>query len=392
LREKDICKIKIDSVAFGGAGIGRVNNIVVFVPFSAPGDELEVEILHLKKKFARGKISRIIRQSPVRVKPPCDYYEKCGGCCYQHLDYDCQLKLKKKQVEDAFWKIGKIEDAHVLDTIASPEIYHYRGKAQFHAGALGDGWEIGFQDVSGGQLVDIDTCRIMHESINKKMSALRDHDRSKWTKRAKRTLNIWSDHDSGQIGDQESIVRTVKGKDFLVPRDGFFQANLFLTGRLVDEVNRLVASEKVNTLIDAYCGSGLFSVFMSPYVKQITGIEINEKSVKYARMNAEKAGIKNAVFLNGDVDKILQERFVMSGEKADMVVLDPPRAGCAKPVLDSIVNIQPRSIIYISCNPATQARDVQYLKNFGYNLKSLLPVDMFPQTEHIEVVGHLEWK
>ncbi|MGD0278372.1 MAG: class I SAM-dependent RNA methyltransferase [Smithella sp.] len=387
---KDRVIIKIESVAFGGEGVGRIDNFVVFVPFSAPGDELEIEIIQKKKKFVRGRILKIIQQSPLRIKPLCRYYEKCGGCCYQHLDYEYQLTIKKKQTEEAFWKIGKIANPPVLETIASPKVYNYRGKAQYHAEIISDRWEIGFLDISGGKIVDIENCDIMEQTINEKLRVLREKRNLRHYKDAQ--LIIWSDCLADQSSKKESINRIVKEKNFLVPRDGFFQANLYLTDKLVDEVCRLVADYKINTLIDAYCGSGLFSVFLSSYAHNVTGIEISEKAVKHAQINAGNLGVKNANFIHGDIEKVLQERFLQQEDKIDLMVLDPPRAGCEKAVLKAIEDLKPNKIIYISCNPATQARDVKYLNECGYDLKSLQPVDMFPQTGHVEVIGFMALK
>ena len=385
---RDRVNLKIESIAFGGDGVGRIDNFVAFVPFAAPGDELEIEIIQMKKKFVRGKILKIIKSSPARVNPLCRYYENCGGCCYQHLKYEHQLEIKKKQVEEAFWKIGKMVSPPVLEPIAAPKIYHYRGKAQYHAESGSRGWEIGFLDTSGGELVDIERCEIMEETINEKMRLLRENNLLKSSKDEQ--LTIWSDFFVDQASTKESIIRVVKGEIFLVSRDGFFQANLYLTDQLVDEVCRLAAADGISTLVDAYCGSGLFSIFLSSCAKNVIGIEINERSVKYARINAENAGVKNAKFIHGDIEKVLQERFLPQGEKIDLIVLDPPRIGCEKTMLKAMADLQPRKIIYISCNPATQARDVKYLNECGYYLQSLLPVDMFPQTEHIEVIGFME--
>jgi tRNA/tmRNA/rRNA uracil-C5-methylase (TrmA/RlmC/RlmD family) len=387
LKIKDRVIIKIESIAFGGEGVGRVDNLVVFVPFSAPGDEFEIEITGQKKKFSRGKILNIIKPSPMRVMPLCRYYETCGGCCYQHLDYEHQLTIKKIQVEEAFWKIGKIASPPVLEPIAAPKIYHYRGKAQYHAEFVSNEWKIGFLDVSGGKLVNIERCEIMEETINEKMSLLRKN--KQLQSNTDPQLTIWSDFFVDEPGKKESIVRIVKEKKFLVPRDGFFQANLYLTDQLVDQVCRLAATNEIDTLVDAYCGSGLFSILLAPYAKNVIGIEISEKSVEYAQINADNAGVKNVKFVQGDIENVLQEEFLPPGNKIDLVVLDPPRIGCEKTVLKAMVAWQPKAIIYISCNPATQARDVKYLNECGYDLQSLLPVDMFPQTEHIEVIGFM---
>ncbi|MGB5218747.1 MAG: class I SAM-dependent RNA methyltransferase [Smithella sp.] len=384
MQAKDRAIIKIESVAFGGAGVGRVDHVVVFVPFSAQDDELEIEITQVKKKFARGRILKIIKPSPARVKPLCRYYEKCGGCCYQHINYPYQLSIKKNQVEEAFWKIGKMTNPPVGDVIASPRIYQYRGKAQLHAETV-PGGKIGFLDVNGGTLVHIDRCEIMEETINEKLRLLQA-DKQRINHQTE--LNIWSG-DSSADADGKSIVRVVKGEKILVPYDGFFQANLYLTDRLVDEVCRLVSADKVNTLIDAYCGSGLFSIFLANFAEKVIGIEINEKSIRHARINAANAGVVNVSFIHGDMEKVFRQKF-MSGNQADLIVLDPPRTGCLQTVLKALVDLQPHKIIYISCNPATQARDVQYLNGCGYHLKSLLPLDMFPQTSHIEIIGLIE--
>ena len=388
---KDRVIIKIESIAFGGEGVGRIDNFVVFVPFAAPDDELEIEITQQKKKFVRGKILKIIKPSSMRVKPLCRYYKNCGGCCYQHLDYEHQLEIKKKQVQEAFGKIGKIEYPPVLEAVAAPKVYHYRGKAQYHAEAESRGWKIGFLDVSGGELVDITRCEIMEETINEKMRVLRENKQLRHNTEAQ--LTIWSDSFVDQASKKDSIVKVVKGKNFLVPRDGFFQANLYLTDQLVDEVCRLAATNEITTLVDAYCGSGLFSIFLAPYAKNVIGIEINEKSVKHAQINAENAGVKNVKFIHGDIENVLRRKFLPPGDKIDLIILDPPRSGCEKAVLKAIVDLlRAQKIIYVSCNPATQARDVKYLNECGYDLRSLLPVDMFPQTEHIEVVGFLALK
>ncbi len=385
MRIKDRVVIKIESVAFGGEGVGRVDNFVVFVPFAAPGDELEVEIVQLKKKFARGKILQIVKPSPLRVSPLCRYYENCGGCCYQHVNYEYQPEIKKKQVEEIFRKIGKIATPPVTVIKAASKVYHYRGKAEFHSLRTSNGFKIGFLDVSGREIVDIERCEIMEETINEKLRARRENIQTQHNNDDR--LTIWSD----PLADQkDAVMRTVKGKKFLVPRRGFFQANLYLTNQLVDEVCRLAMSNEINTLIDAYCGSGLFSIFLAPYSQRVVGIEISEKSVKYAQVNAANANVKNVRFIRGKVENILSGEFLSSRNENDLIVLDPPRSGCSESVLKAIADLKPQKVIYVSCNPATQARDVKYLNEHGYALLSLLPVDMFPQTEHVEVIGLLE--
>jgi len=387
LQIKERAIITIDTVAYGGEGVGRLDRFVVFVPFSAPGDELEIEITQIKKNYIRGRILRVIRASLQRVKPPCRYYEKCGGCCYQHLNYDDQLTMKKKQVEDAFQRIGKITAPPVSSPVGSPMRYHYRGKAQYHIEIISEKMKIGFLDISGGKLVDIENCLIMEETINEELRILRNNEKT-----CHHELTIWSRFSGTGLDMKESVERTVKGKKFLIPRDGFFQANLFLTDRLVDEVCRLAAVDRNKNIVDAYCGSGLFSIFLAQIATKVTGVEINESAVEHARINARNLGPENIEFICADFEDALRKKLLPPGNETDLVVLDPPRTGCEMTTLKAIADWTPKKIIYISCNPATQARDVKFLHKCGYRVRSLLPLDMFPQTEHIEVIGLLEQK
>lgn len=382
---RDRATIKIDSVAFGGEGVGRMDKLVVFIPFSAPGDELEIEITRVKKTFLRGRILSIIRQSPQRAKPLCRYYEQCGGCCYQHIRYEHQLKIKQRQVEEAFRKIGKFPDPPVLHPIASPKSYHYRGKAQYHMQTVSGRRQTGFLDVSGSRLVDIERCEIMDETINEQLCVLRKN-----KKLHEKDLTIWSDGGAGKFGQQTLIKRFVQGEEFLVPREDFFQANLYLTDRLVEEVCRFVSADKTEHVVDAYCGSGLFAIFLSRLAAKVTGVEISERAVECARINARHLGAKNAEFICSDFEEALRKALLPAGNETGLMVLDPPRVGCKSTALKAIADWGPQKMIYISCNPATQARDIRFFCDRGYHLSNLLPLDMFPQTEHIEVIGLLE--
>ena len=377
--KKECISLKIESVAFGGDGVGRRDGLVIFVPFTAPGDVAEVEITHRKKNFARGRLLKIITPSPLRTDPLCRYYGSCGGCTYQHIRYDHQLEIKRKQVEDAFLKIGGIRTPNVNAVIASPRFYAYRGKATLHAQKTRAGLKLGFMDISGGALADIAQCEIMHETINDQIRQIRSEG---IIRSGKEDITLWS---GGQNRSDETVIRTVCGREFLVPYDGFFQANLYLTDCMVAEVLRLVDSEKRGTVVDACCGCGLFSLFLAPHASKIIGVEINEKSVHFAKLNVERQGVNNAEFICGDVSEVLH-RLAQTQEKVDMMVLDPPRTGLESETVDAILEIQPSDIVYISCNPATQARDVRRFREAGFDLYQIQPLDMFAQTEHIETI------
>ena len=382
---KESCRLNITSVAFGGAGVGRADGLVIFVPFTAAGDVADVEIVERRKKFARGRLLGILEPSPQRTEPLCRYFGRCGGCSYQHIAYRHQLNIKQAQVKEAFLKIGKVPEPPVEKVIASPCAYAYRGKAELHTAKTRKGFHLGFMDTSGGRLVDIERCEIMEESINQQISEARSQERFE---QSGSDLTFWS-NPQGRAGD--AVVRTVKSREFLVPRSGFFQANLYLTDAMVDEVCRLAVLKKRASILDACCGSGLFSIFLAQSAERLTGVEIHEKSVQYARENAERNGIQNAKFICADIGDVLSG-MAERQDAVDLILLDPPRAGLDPKTLTAICKVKCPDLIYVSCNPATQARDVKYLNECGYVLASLQPLDMFSQTEHIETVGWLRRK
>ena len=379
------CRLNIQSVAFGGSGVGRAGGLVIFVPFTAAGDIADIEIVERRKNFARGRLLGIVAPSPQRAEPLCRCFGRCGGCSYQHIAYHHQLNIKQAQVREAFVKIGKLPDPPVKKVIASPRAYAYRGKAELHAAKSREGFRLGFMDITGGKLVDIERCEIMHESINRQIIEARSRGRFESDGG---DLIFWA-NPSSRAGD--AIVRTVKDREFLIPLSGFFQTNLYLTDAMVDEVRRLAGLEKRASILDACCGSGLFSIFLAQSAERLTGVEIHEKSVQCARENAERNGIRNAEFICADIGEHLN-RMAERLDAVDLIVLDPPRAGLDSKALNAICGIKCRDIIYVSCNPATQARDVKYLTANGYVLQSLQPLDMFSQTEHVETVGLLRRK
>ncbi len=382
VRAKDIITITIDTVAFGGEGIGRVENLVVFVPFTAPGDVAEVEIREAKKRYLRGRVKKLVTPSPDRVEPSCPYFQRCGGCHYQHIEYAKQVEMKSRQVVEAFERIGKFTAPPVEPGCPSPVAYGYRGKGEFHVERQRDAaYRIGFMDVGGSRLVDIERCAIMEESINEQLTFLRRPMHAPL--RVDRYV-IWSL--TGK-SEEQHVVRIVKGRELLVPFEGFFQASTALTDGLVDIVMEFAGAGPGETVLDLYCGSGLFSLFLAPACRSLVGIEIDGEAVECARLNMERHGIRNAVFHEGDVRDVLEREFGGGKAAIDAVVLDPPRTGCEREVLDLVIGLRPLRIVYVSCDPATLARDARQLVDSGYSLTTVRPVDMFPQTKHIEAVA-----
>jgi len=468
LTEGMIIPLVIENIAFGGEGVGRYQNQAIFVPHTAPDDELAVKITEVRKRHARGIIHEIIRPSPLRIAPRCSYFTRCGGCDYQHLSYPDQLAIKKGQVLEAYRRIGTFPDPPVADVIPSPRPFNYRGKADFWVRRR-DGHDgvAGFLRSKSRDVVDVKRCEIIAESLNQALKGLHKQLGKSLATADRRQVTAWSwgkeigaDVPAAALNDpvlkaallgqpappdifrpiaessyyerkkssrhqhfredispatggcghaaipsevwplhadlagglaccDDVIPRIVKDRTFLVPAQGFFQANIYLVEQLVDAVVSMCALTGRESVLDAYCGSGLFSMFLAPAARQIFGIEERESSVVCARSNIDRAGYDNAAFTIGDVGEVMGSQFVASQQFLDVVVLDPPRTGCPGKVLSFINRLRPNRIVYVSCNPATQARDCRFFADHGYTLQGLQPFDMFPQTSHIEVVALL---
>jgi len=398
LRPGDRIELRIDSVAFGGDGVGRCQQQVVFVPFTVDGDEAVVRITDVKKRFVRGRLEQLLQPSPDRINPRCRHYALCGGCHYQHIHYDHQLRLKKQQVVDAFVRIAKAALPPITPVIPSPGAFQYRGKADYHIRITPKAPPvIGFMDVFNDRIIDIDRCEIMDETINQACLVFRQDIEAGRIKTSRDRQTIWSTGAAGEKAEVVTdfrtprfVIRSIGEQRLIVPYRGFFQANHFLVSRLVDDVVATSALTGRETVVDTYCGAGLFSLFLAPHARQVYGIEIDGEAIHCARVNHRQAGLTNAVFIRGDAGEILHKDFIKTQRHVDVLILDPPRTGCDPALLSGIVELKPARIIYISCNPATQARDIRHLLDHGFTLQSLKPYDMFPQTAHIEVVALLE--
>jgi tRNA/tmRNA/rRNA uracil-C5-methylase (TrmA/RlmC/RlmD family) len=398
LQAGEVRNIRIEDVAFGGSGVGRVQGMAVFVPFTVTNEEVAVEITSVRKKFALAEVKRIFQPSEYRVAPACGYFGQCGGCQFQHIAYEQQLVIKEKQVRDIFTRLGNFPSPPVLGIIPSPGRLHYRGKADYHVRTGKDGrlLSLGFMQGASGSVLDIARCEIVAESINESCQALRAALLAGGDKYRRDRQTIWSSSEEGKIiavPDDDAvpplIARIVRGGRLVVPYGGFFQINTTLLDGLVEQVLKLTDLTGSETVLDAYCGVGLFSLFLAPTAGSITGIEIVGPAIQCARENLREAGCGNALFLLGDVGEVMKRQFTKRGRQADVVILDPPRSGCDRQVLDAVRKTAVKKVIYISCNPATQARDLRYLGEAGFSLECLQPIDMFPQTGHIEVIARL---
>jgi 23S rRNA (uracil1939-C5)-methyltransferase len=394
-------------MAQGGEAIGRdETGRVVFVPYAIAGEEVVVEIVEEKKNYARARLVEIITSSPARVSPRCEHFGKCGGCQWQHIAYDAQLRFKTDIVREQLARIGKIADAPVRDTIGMTDPWHYRNNVQFQ---LDDTGRLCFRAMESHALVPIRECHIIHPLLAEMFRALEFEgaDFVEVTLRAgtrtgeKLLMLEGRDEAPPEISVDEPIsiahrtprgdVIPLVGKDalheelrgrlFRVSPQSFFQVNTTMAETLIELVERYLAPRPSDVLLDAFGGVGTFGLLLAPRVARVIEIEEAPDAVNDAKANAVE--LMNVEFQRGKVEDILPK----SKSPIDLVVADPPRAGIAPTAREAIITQLPRAIAYVSCDPATLARDARQLVNGGYRLVEVQPVDMFPQTCHIETVS-----
>ena len=363
--------VTIRDIAFGGEGVARVDDFVIFVPFVVVREEVEVEISEAKKKFARARLLRVLKPAPERVAPPCRYFGQCGGCQYQHIDYPTQLRLKHKQSADLFQRIGGLDETVIGPVVPCRQPYGYRNRIMIRSqwDKVKQGLNIGFIRHDNRLVVDIEECKVAEPALNEQLERVRAHPPPK--------------------GGLKVVLR-VAPEGWDVPRDSFFQNNFFLLPRLVESVRERVRDSGVRHLVDAYCGVGFFAIELAEEVESFAGIEIDLMAIKAARGNAANRGRSNGEFVSGDVAAVLPGLLKRFSAALTAIILDPPRAGCSLASLELLRQTRPRQIIYVSCHPATLARDLNVLLREGvYELLKVVPLDMFPQTQHIECVADL---
>lgn len=362
-------RFTIEDIAFGGEGVGRVNDFVIFVPFVAPGETVEAEIVEVKKRFGRARLLQVLEPSPERVAPACRYFGQCGGCQYQHIAYPAQLRIKHKQARDLFQRIGGIDPARVEPVIPCPQPYGYRNRIMVRSqwDKFKQGLNIGFLRADNRLVVDIEECKIAEPALNEQLGLVRRQPPPK-----------------GGI----KVVLRVASEEWEVPRDSFFQNNYFLLPRLVETVSARLRDSGSRFLIDAYCGVGFFSIELGGLVEEFAGVEVDTAAIQAARRNAGKRGRSNGQFLAGRAEELLPRMLGRFEAGSTTVILDPPRTGCPPEMLQALRETGPRQVLYVSCHPATLARDLNVLcAGNVFEVTTIVPLDMFPQTQHVECVA-----
>ncbi len=363
--------VTINDLAFGGEGVARVNDFVLFIPYVIPGETAEVEVVEVKKTFGRAKLLRVVTPSADRATPACQHFGACGGCQYQHIAYPAQLAMKRKQIADIFQRIGNIAEDIVAPVVPCPQPYGYRNRIMIRSqwNKPEQRLNIGFVRADCGLVEDIFECKIAEPALNEQITHVRNNPPPK-----------------GGI----KVVLRIAPKDWEVPRDSFFQNNFFLLPGLVDTVRSALTAAGTKHLVDLYCGVGFFGIALASAVESFVGVECDRMAITAARKNAAMKNATNGEFISANVEDALPNLVNKFSAAATSVLIDPPRKGCLPQTLQLLRDQRPAQIIYVSCNPATMARDLNILCADGvFTLAKVTPLDMFPQTQHVECVADL---
>ena len=446
VRRGQVYEIHIERLGTSGEGVGRYENFTVFIPQALPNERVLTVIEEVKKTYARGRIQKILQESPARVTPLCEIYDECGGCQLQHLSYEEQLHAKRAQVVDALTHIGKLPQILVNETLRADAPWNYRNKMQFPIGLHKGRLVIGCFAQGSHRIINTENCHIQRSANNELANTVREVAEklhipvynedthkgilrhivgrvgrgnelmavivtaTKQLPRAKdfvRLLrerlphlvsvhqniqtyrnNVIMGRDTELLWGRPTILDTLGRLNFHISPRSFFQVNTRQAERLYEQALTYADLHGTETVIDAYCGTGTITLFLAQKARKVYGIEIVQPAILDARKNARDNHVKNVEFIVGDATAVMPALY-KQGIRPDVVVVDPPRAGCTETVLRTFANMKPQRIVYVSCNPATLARDLAILKDLGYITQEVQPVDLFPQTSHVENVALL---
>jgi 23S rRNA (uracil1939-C5)-methyltransferase len=416
---KPEAEIVIDALAYGPYGIGRMDGKAVMVPDTAPGDKIVAQIVESKERYAIGEVLRIIEPSPLRQTPPCPYVGRCGGCSWQHLQYDTQLKAKQQSVADALRRIGKLSDFELKPIIAAQNPFHYRRRIRLQAGAASG---LGFFAAGSHSVVEIDTCLIADGRVNAAIAALR-----LWRSEIDSAMEylelvagdepnelvvVAQPADSFLASDESACERligennlisglivlaragrkiygrtliTVKLQDDLtlqVDADVFTQVNADGNRQMIEQLLAAGNFHAKDRVLELYCGAGNFTLPLAKRVAEVTAVEGHRTAIASGELNAQRYRLENIRWQCADVPQALA-RLKRQRQTFSKIILDPPRTG-AKGIEADLAALDAEMILYVSCNPTTLARDLAALSKFGYKLSSVQPIDFFPHTFHVE--------
>ena len=401
-------ELELTAMAHGGSALGRHEGRVIFVPYTIPGETVRVELVEARTRWGRGRLLEILDPSPHRVEPPCPYFgpEKCGGCHFQQISYEAQAEYKRDVVVDQLARLGGLHDANVQEIIGAAQPWAYRNHAQFSTTTEG---QLGFLTADTHHVVPVEECLVLDPLLDELRAAL-DMEWPELHRLSLRCgsatgdrmavfeLNQYEDFDIEVdfavscvilLADGEAVVlmgnayleEQVAGRDYRISANSFFQVNTAGAEALVALVQQALAPTSSDTLLDLYCGVGLFGLSLADQVERVLGVEADPSAAADFRHNAR--GMDHVELIEGKAQSVLPR----IKEPVDLLLLDPPRSGAGQGIIDQVAHLKPRRIAYVSCDPATLARDARHLGESGFLLQEVQPVDLFPQTYHVEAVA-----
>ena len=450
-RKNDIVTLKIEDCGIDGEGIGKADGFTVFVKDAVIGDTVRAKIMKAKKNYGYGRLEEIITPSPDRVEPKCQFARQCGGCQLQTLSYEKQLEFKTSKVRGHLERIGGFIDIPMEKILGMEQPFHYRNKAQFPVGKSKDGRIItGFYAGRTHSIIENRDCALgvtRNKEVLDRVIAhmekfhIQPYDENTGKGLVRHVLiryGFFTDEmmvcliiNGEKLPGEEALVKSLRqipetvsvmvnvnkkrnnvilgekvrllwGQPYITDKIGeisyqisplsFFQVNPYQTGRLYGKALEYAQLSGNETVWDLYCGIGTISLFLAQKAKMVRGVEIIPAAIENAKENARLNGFANTEFFVGKAEEVLPEQFARTGERADVIVVDPPRKGCDETLLSTIIKMQPDRVVYVSCDSATLARDLKYLCERGYELKKVCPVDMFPNTVSVETVVLLSHK
>ena len=448
-RKNDIVTLKIEDCGIDGEGIGKADGFTVFVKDAVIGDTVRAKIMKAKKNYGYGRLEEILTPSPDRVEPECQFARQCGGCQLQALSYEKQLEFKTSKVRGHLERIGGFTDLPMEEILGMEQPFHYRNKAQFPVGRSKDGRIItGFYAGRTHSIIENRDCALgvpqNKEVLDRVIAHMEKFHIQPYDEITGRGLvrhvliryGFFTDEmmvcliiNGEKLPGEEALVESLReipqttsvmvnvnkkrnnvilgekvrllwGQPYITDKIGeisyqisplsFFQVNPYQTGRLYGKALEYAELSGNETVWDLYCGIGTISLFLAQQAKMVRGVEIIPAAIGNAKENARLNGFENTEFFVGKAEEVLPAQYARTGERADVIVVDPPRKGCDETLLATIIEMQPDRVVYVSCDSATLARDLKYLCERGYELKKVCPVDMFPNTVPVETVAQLE--
>ncbi|TQR17701.1 23S rRNA (uracil(1939)-C(5))-methyltransferase RlmD [Psychrobacillus vulpis] len=441
VKKNDQLTVHIEDLTHDGAGVAKVDGYPLFIQGGLPNETAEVHVLKTLKNYGFAKLTNIIEPSPFRVEAPCHVFSECGGCQLQHMTYEGQLQWKESMVRNVMQRIGKV-DAPVLPVKGMDNSWRYRNKSQIPFDLENGEVVAGFYQTKSHRIADTNTCIIQTDEADRLLRAIKEKalelDLTPYNEETKkgqlRHLVVRKGRATGEVmvvlvtkhvklSKKEDIIELIRevepnvtsimqnvntrntnvifgdetnilwGKAVIEDRIGvvrfeisarsFYQVNPVQTEVLYKQALDYAQLSGDETVIDAYCGIGTISLFLAQKAKQVLGVEIVPQAIEDAKRNAELNGFENTYFEAGPAEEVIP-KWYKEGKTADVLVVDPPRKGCDEALLTTIIEQRPKRVVYVSCNPATLARDLRILEDGGYKTKEIQPVDMFPQTTHVE--------